>query len=158
MPVLQKDETLTASTEVRASPERVYAVVADVTRIPEWSPETTRAEWLGPDRFRAWNRRRLGRWKTVANVVEAAPGRRFSFVVQAMGGDWTQWTYLVEPGSTAATTRLTETFRMCVPLPLVVVVFEHLFLFVRDRRADLQRNIDASVDRIRAIVEAGADA
>ena len=93
--LLQKDETLSASTEVRASPEQVYAVVSDVTRIPEWSPETMRAEWLAPDRFQAWNRRRLGRWRTVANVVEVEPGRRFSFVVQAMGGDWTQWTYLL---------------------------------------------------------------
>jgi hypothetical protein len=155
---LQKDETLTASTEVQASTDRVYSVVSDVTRIPEWSPETRRAEWLAPDRFRAWNRRRLGRWRTVANVVEAWPGHKFSFVVQAMGGDWTQWTYLIEPGSTAGTTRLTETFRMCVPLPFGVVVFERLFLFVGDRRSDLQANIDLSVDRIRRIVESGVNA
>ncbi|MGO9924633.1 MAG: SRPBCC family protein [Mycobacterium sp.] len=154
MPWLQKDETLTASTEVRASAEQVYAVVSDVTRIPQWSPETRRAEWLAPDRFRAWNRRRLGRWRTVANVVEAEPGRRFSFVVQVLGGDWTQWTYLIEPRSGAGASRLTEVFRMCVPLPFGVVVFEHLFLFIRDRRMDLQANLDMSVNRIRAIVEA----
>ncbi|WP_231117602.1 SRPBCC family protein [Mycobacterium intracellulare] len=124
MPLLQKDETLTASTEVRASAEQVYAVVSDVTRIPEWSPETVRAQWLAPDRFRAWNRRRLGRWRTEAIVVEAVAGQRFSFVVQAMGGDWTQWTYLVEPGSTASTSRLTEVVRMCVPLPWGAVVFD----------------------------------
>jgi hypothetical protein len=158
MSLLQKDETLTASAEVRASADQVYSVVSDVTRIPEWSPETRRAEWVAPDRFRAWNRRRLGRWRTVANVVEAWPGHKFSFVVQAMGGDWTQWTYLIEPGAAAGTTRLTETCRMCVPLPLAVVVFEHLFLFVRDRRTDLQANIQLSVDRIRRIVEAGVAA
>jgi len=152
--LLQKDETLSASTEVRALPERVYAVVSDVTRIPEWSPETVRAEWLAPDRFQAWNRRRLGRWRTVANVVEAEPERSFSFVVQAMGGDWTQWTYLMEPGSAADTTRLTEQMRMCVPLPFGALVFERLFLFVRDRRVDLQTNLQTSVDRIAAIVEA----
>jgi uncharacterized protein YndB with AHSA1/START domain len=152
--LLQKDETLSASTEVRASPEEVYAVVSDITRIPEWSPETMRAEWLAPDRFQARNRRRLGRWSTVANLAEAEPGRRFSFVVQAMGGDWTQWTYLMEPGSTAGTTRLTEEMRMCVPLPFGALVFERLFLFVRDRRVDLQTNLETSVDRIRAIVEA----
>jgi hypothetical protein len=157
MSLLQQDETLTASTEVRASAEQVYAVISDVTRIPEWSPETRRAEWLGPDRFRAWNPRRLGRWRTVANVVEAWPGHKFSFIVQAVGGDWTQWTYLVEPGADPGTTRLTETCRMCVPLPLGVVVFERLFLFVRDRRSDLQANIDLSVDRIRRIVEAGVN-
>jgi len=152
--LLQKDETLSASTEVRALQERVYAVVSDVTRIPEWSPETVRAEWLAPDRFQAWNRRRLGRWRTVANVVEAEPERSFSFVVQAMGGDWTQWTYLMEPGSAADTTRLTEQMRMCVPLPFGALVFERLFLFVRDRRVDLQTNLQTSVDRIAAIVEA----
>jgi hypothetical protein len=155
MSLLQKDETLTASTQVRASADQVYAVVSDVTRIPEWSPETTRVKWLAPDRFRAWNRRRLGRWRTVAKVVAAEPGHKFSFVVQAIGGDWTQWTYLIEPGSTADATRLTETFRMCVPLPLGAVVFERLCLFVWDRRADLQQNLEASVDRIRRLVEAG---
>ncbi|OBH57402.1 hypothetical protein A5682_10385 [Mycobacterium mantenii] len=158
MTLLQQDETLTASTEVRASAEQLYAVVSDVTRIPEWSPETTRAKWLGPNRFQAWNRRRLGRWRTVADVVEAEPGHRFSFIVQAMGGDWTQWTYLIDPGSTIGTTRLTETFRMCVRLPFGAVAFEHLFLFVRDRRGDLQKNLDVSVDRIRGIVEAGVEA
>jgi hypothetical protein len=47
---------------------------------------------------------------------------------------------------------------MCVPLPLGVVLFERLFLFVRDRRADLQKNLEVSVNRIRAIVEAGVNA
>ena len=155
MSLLQKDETLSASTEVRASADEIYAVVSDVTRIPEWSPETVRAEWVAPDRFNAWNRRRLGRWRTVANVVEAVPGQTFSFVVQVMGGDWTQWTYLIEPGSVAGATRLTEECRMCVPLPFAVLAFERLFLFVWDRRPDLQNNIQLSVDRIRAIVEAG---
>jgi Polyketide cyclase / dehydrase and lipid transport len=158
MSLLRQNETLTASAEVRASADEVYAVVSDVTRIPEWSPETRRAEWLAPDRFRAWNRRRLGRWRTVANVVEASPGNKFSFVVQAMGGDWTQWTYRMEPGSAAGATLLTEEMRMCVPLPFGVVVFERLFLFVRDRRADLQENLEVSVNRIRAIVEAGVNA
>ena len=155
MSLLQKDETLSASTEVRASADQIYAVISDVTRIPEWSPETVRAEWVAPDRFNAWNRRRLGRWRTVAKVVEAEPAHKFSFVVQVMGGDWTQWTYLIEPGSTAGATRLTEECRMCVPLPFAVLAFERLFLFVWDRRPDLQNNIQVSVDRIRSIVEAG---
>ena len=156
MALLQKDETVSASTEVQASPDEIYAVVSDVTRIPAWSPETVRVEWLAPDRFRAWNRRRLGRWQTTARVAEADPGRRFSFVVQAMGGDWTRWTYLIEPVDGA--TRLTETCQMCVPLPLGAVIFERFFLFVWDRRTDLRDNIQLSVDRIRGIVEAGVNA
>jgi hypothetical protein len=153
--VLQKDEQLTASTDVRASADQVYAVISDVTRIPEWSPETARAEWTAPDRFDAWNRRRLGRWRTTARVVEAEPGQRFSFIVQVMGRDWTQWTYLIEPGATAGATRLTEKFRMCVPMPFAVLAFERLLLFVWARRTDLQQNLQISVDKIRSIVEAG---
>lgn len=42
---------------VRAATDQGYAVVSGVTRIPEWSPQTTRAEWLAPNRFQAWNRR-----------------------------------------------------------------------------------------------------
>jgi uncharacterized protein YndB with AHSA1/START domain len=154
MPQLQKDDVLTASTEIAASADAVYAVVSDVTRIPQWSPETRRVERLGADRFQAWNRRRLGRWRTEAKIVEAVPGQQFSFVVEAMGGDWTQWTYLIEPGSTEGTTRLTETCRMCVPLPLAVMAFERLFMFVGDRRSDLHGNLATSLDRIRNIVEA----
>jgi hypothetical protein len=75
-----------------------------------------------------------------------------------MGGDWTQWTYRIEPGSAAGTTRLTEVFRMCVPLPFGAVVFERLFLFIWDRRTDLQKNLEVSLDRIRAIIEAGVQA
>ncbi|WAC93058.1 SRPBCC family protein [Mycobacterium sp. Aquia_213] len=158
MTVLHKGETLSASVELRASAEEVYALIANVTRIPEWSPETRRAQWLGPDSFRAWNHRRLGRWRTDANVVDAVVGQRFSFVVQVLGGDWTQWTYLIEPGSAAGTTRLTEMFEMCVELPFSVLLFERLALLVWDRRTDLQRNLEISLDRIRTILEAGVKA
>jgi uncharacterized protein YndB with AHSA1/START domain len=158
MSLLQKDETLSASTEIHASAEQVYAVVSDVTRIPEWSPETKRTELLTPERFQAWNRRRLGRWKTEANITSAEPGREFSFIVQILGGDWTQWTYLIEPGSAPGATRLTETVRMCVALPVGVAAFERLALFVWDRRTDLQHNLEVSLDRIRAIVEVGVPA
>jgi Polyketide cyclase / dehydrase and lipid transport len=156
MRLLQKNEELSASTEVRASADEVYAVISDVLRIPEWSPETVRVERMTASRFQAWNRRRFGRWHTVADVVAEELGRRFSFVVQAMGADWTQWTYVIEPGATAGVIRLTEVFRMCIPMPLGAVFFEYFFLLVPDRRRDLQDNLDRSVDRIRAIVEAGA--
>ncbi|WP_099022970.1 SRPBCC family protein [Mycolicibacterium palauense] len=154
MAVLQKDETIAASALVRASPETVYALVSDVARIPQWSPETVRTERISAERFQAWNRRRLGRWRTEARVVEQEPGRLFSFVVEAMGGDWTQWSFLIEPGPEPGTVRLTEQCRMCVALPLPVRIFEHLFLFVRDRRPDLRANIEASLERIAALAEA----
>ncbi|MFW0785821.1 SRPBCC family protein [Gordonia sp. CPCC 206044] len=154
MPLLRKDDAISASISVRAHPDEIYAIVADITRTPQWSPETVRAEWLTATRFQAWNRRRLGRWRTAAEVVEVHPGRSFSYVVEAMGGEWTRWTYTIEPLSEDET-RLTETCRMCVDLAIPVVLFERLALFVWDRRTDLQENLDASVRRIKAIAESG---
>lgn len=158
MTVLQQDETLTASVVVRATPEAVHAIVSDATRIPEWSPETVRTAWTGPegrrDRFASWNRRRLGLWKTPARVTSLIPGREFAFVVEVPGGkDWTEWTYRTEPGPEAGTTLLTEEFRMCMALPFAARAYEFLFLFVRDRRTDLQANLQTCVGRIRDIAE-----
>jgi hypothetical protein len=149
--VLQKGEILSASVDVDATADRIYSIVSDVTRIPQWSPEVVRVEKLSADSFQAWNRRRLGRWKTAATIVEAIPGRRFSFVVQALGGDWTQWTYALEPH--AGGTRLTQQFRMCVAMPMAVLMFERLALLVMDRRTDLQSNMETSVQRIMAMAE-----
>ena len=35
------------STTIAAPPESVYALVADLSRMGEWSPETTGVTWLG---------------------------------------------------------------------------------------------------------------
>jgi hypothetical protein len=155
--VLAADERLSASVVVNASADAVYGIVSDVTRIREWSPETVRTAWAGPDgtqdRFASWNRRNLAVWKTAARVTSRVPGREFGFIVELPGGqDWTEWTYRVEPGPDG-TCALTEEFRLCMALPLVVRAYELLFLFVRDRRTDLQANLQTCVERIKAIAE-----
>ena len=60
-----------ASVRVAAAPEKVYELVSDVTRMGEWSPETTSAEWIdgatGPAvgaRFKGRNRNGVARWST----------------------------------------------------------------------------------------------
>lgn len=153
--VLLRDETVSASTLVRASPADVFAVVSDVTRAPQWSPETRRCAWTDENRFESWNRRGLGRWRTRARVSAADPDHRFAFVVEVprLGGDWTEWSFDLTPGDCPHTTWLTEEMRMCVDLPRSVVLFERLALGVRDRRADLRVNLEQSVARIAALAE-----
>ena len=43
MQTMDRDEV---SATIAAPPERVYALVADVTRTPEFSPEVTSCSWL----------------------------------------------------------------------------------------------------------------
>jgi hypothetical protein len=85
-----------ASTYIGAPPERVYAVVSDVTRMGEWSPVCTACWWddgAGPE-VGAWftGRNELPErtWETRSKVVAADPGREFAFAVR---GSWARWGY-----------------------------------------------------------------
>ena len=89
----QHTETIT----IAAPPDAVYALVADVTRMGEWSPETVSAEWIegsiGPAvgaRFKG-NNKLKGPWSTKCTVTAADPGREFAFT----NGD-TNWRYRFE--------------------------------------------------------------
>lgn len=99
-------EQVSVALEIGASAEQVWAMVADVTRMGEWSPETVGATWLdgatGPEpgaKFRGTNRNGKKKWDTVATIVEAAPGRVFSFRVAAKGLKVAEWRYTFEPTS-----------------------------------------------------------
>ena len=91
---------------VRAEPEAVYDLVADVSRMGEWSPECYRCEWVGsttgPEvgaRFRGWNRFKGLRWSRLCEVVTADRGREFSFRTVPTGvfRDVTVWTFRLVP-------------------------------------------------------------
>ena len=74
------------SRRISASPETVYGLVADVTRMGDWSPETTSCRWSRKGgglevgaRFRGTNRNRWHRWVTLCRVTAAEPDREFAF-------------------------------------------------------------------------------
>src|ERR1700720_4676374 len=100
-------ETVSVSREIAAAADRLWAMVSDVTRMGEWSPENESATWLGgadgPQpgaKFRGRNRNGKKKWETEATVVEAEPGRRFSFRVTAAGFKVAEWRYAFEPTDT----------------------------------------------------------
>ncbi|MHB1487350.1 MAG: SRPBCC family protein [Acidimicrobiales bacterium] len=85
---------------VAASPKAAYELVSDVTRMGQWSPETTSCRWLdggtGPAvgaRFRGSNRKGWQRWTTTCTVVAADPGTRFTFDVRYGPLPISRWTY-----------------------------------------------------------------
>ncbi|HEX7166251.1 MAG TPA: SRPBCC family protein, partial [Acidimicrobiales bacterium] len=59
------------STTIGAPPDAVHAIVSDVTRMGEWSPECVRCEWkdAARTRFKGYNRRGIRRWSTSSVVV-----------------------------------------------------------------------------------------
>ena len=147
-----------ASLRVEAAPEKVYELVSDVTRMGEWSPETTSAEWLdgatGPEvgaRFKGRNRHGIARWSTTPRVVAADPGREFAFATTWLGKDNTQWTYRFEPDGTG--TRVTESFEMLVDVPWYFTASERWLMGVKDRKADLEAAMAKTLERLKAAVE-----
>jgi len=97
-------EPVSVTTEIAAAPEEVYAMVADLTRMGEWSPENNGATWLGGAtgaapgaRFKATNSAGKKEWSTAGVIVEAVPGRVLSFRVTAVGAKVARWTYRFEP-------------------------------------------------------------
>jgi uncharacterized protein YndB with AHSA1/START domain len=103
-------EHVSVTAEIAAPPEVVYAMVADLTRMGEWSPENTGATWLGGAtgavpgaRFRSKNSAGRKEWSTKGTVVEAVPGRLLSFRVTAVGSKVARWSYRFEPSDGGCT-------------------------------------------------------
>ncbi len=144
-------------TRVSASAQQVYALVSDVTRIPEWSPEVVACEWLdgatGPvagARFRATNRRRWFPWsnRPVVDVAEAP--REFAATRTEPGGGSIRWTYRLTPDGDG--TEVLLRYDVLRPVPLGLHVVLRTLFGVRDLQDDLHANMRTSLERIATIL------
>lgn len=97
------DDEVSVTRQIGAPADAVWAMVADVTRMGEWSPENEGAEWLrGADRghtgarFRGVNRHGKKRWTTVGRVTDSDPGRTFRFRVTSSRFPVADWGYQFE--------------------------------------------------------------
>jgi hypothetical protein len=152
-------ETVSVSREISSSPEQLYTMVADVTRMGEWSPENQGGEWLGGvttaqagARFRATNRVGQRSWKTVAAVVGADLGRRFSFRVSAGPVKVAEWTYTFEATPTGC--RVTESWTDLRPGWFKPVA--RLATGVGDRATHNRSGMEQTLERLAAVAESGS--
>jgi len=95
---------VSVTTEIAAPAEKVWDMVADLTRMHEWSPENEGTTWLKGATgavpgatFKGTNKAGKKEWATKGTIVQAEPGRVLSFQVTAMGMKVALWTYRVEP-------------------------------------------------------------
>jgi hypothetical protein len=108
------EPTISRSVEIAADPDTIWAMVTDLPRMGELSPENIGGHWLdgatGPAvgaRFRGYNRNGTKLWWTRVRVLVCEPGRRFTFDVRTpFGVRVSRWSYEITP--TAAGCRLTE--------------------------------------------------
>jgi hypothetical protein len=144
---------------IDAPPERVYALISDVTRTGEWSPECRRCRWVDGAtgtavgaHFRGYNRYRWLRWSRLNEVQLADPSHEFAFKVLTdwFNRDSSIWRYRLEPRDGG--TLLSESTTVLAWPGIVVRALTSL----ARREDDMTDNIASSLQRVKAIAESEA--
>jgi hypothetical protein len=142
-----------------ATPETVYALVSDVTRTPDFSPEVIRCSWLGGAtgpavgaRFKARNKVQRGPgWNNKPVVTVADPGREFAFTRTEIGGGTMLWQYRFDAED--AGTRVTESYEVVRPMTAFMWFVIERVCGRHDRRSDLRQGMQQTLERVRAVAE-----
>jgi uncharacterized protein YndB with AHSA1/START domain len=142
--------------EIKAPPDELWLMIADVTRMGDWSPETERCVWLGGatgpaegSRFKGQNRQGWRRWSTSNTVTAAEPGRHFRFETRSGVLPIATWDYRVEP--TPGGCRVTETWTD--QRGGLIKTVGRIISGVADRAEHNRANMEATLDRLAAAAE-----
>lgn len=154
------EPTAESSIVVDVPAAELWDIVADVTRIPEWSPVCHRVEWLDPThdavvgaRFRGHNKLNGARWSRDCVITEADPGRVLAFSTMFKGQESTRWRYRLEP--TGASTTVSEAYQV-VLIPPWLRLLRRLPGVVAKSERDTAWNVSTSLERLKAIAEGAA--
>ena len=142
---------------IARSPKDLYDMIADVTRMGDWSPICKACWWdegCGPEVgswFTGRNELPERTWETRSEVVVADPAREFAFVV---GGKLVRWGYTFAP--VEGGTQVTESWEF---LPDGIAMFQEWFGSDAeseiDNRSELARSgIPATLGAIKQAAEA----
>ena len=158
--------TGSASVVINQSPATVFALITDVTRTGEWSPECTGGRWVGGApgdaavgdaaagpavgaKFEGDNALVVGgmtlkKWTTTSEVTDYIPGERFAFLAEG----YTTWRYDLEPVGDG--TRVTESFDFTTASATQRFLYET----VARRPASMVKGMQKTLDRMKAHLEA----
>lgn len=146
-----------ATIHIAADPAAVFAVIADITRMGEWSPECKACRWSGGATgpavgatFEGDNEAgalglTLKRWTTTSEITACEPGTVFEFVTEG----YTTWRY--ELTAADGGTRVTESYEY-EPSPGFQ---SFLYGKVLGRPTAMAKGMQRTLERIKAAVEAG---
>lgn len=133
---------------IDAPAETVWDMVADITRMGEWSPETCRAAWIdgatGPvvgARFRGDNKVGPMKWSTAPTVTAATRGEEFAFDTGR-----TQWRYGFHDGGGGGC-EVVESYETHMNPAL------ELLTRLTRREGGLQRGMQQTLERLKTAAE-----
>ena len=144
---------------VSAPAERVYELVADVTRMPELSPELLECRWLDGvtepvvgARFTARNKVARGpSWGNKPVITALEPGRYISWARSEPFAGTVEWSYRFDPRPDG--TVVTERYEVIRPITrlgwLIITTMSP-----GDRQAQLRDGMEQTLQRLRTAAEA----
>jgi uncharacterized protein YndB with AHSA1/START domain len=152
---MNADRELRAEAHVAATPAEVWAVLGDVRRMAELSPELVRMVALKPGGLRRgqWylgiNRRGYVVWPTRSVVIDVEPERFLAWDTPTSGARWI-WELFPEPAGCLVVHRR--------PVPRRITRLTRLFAGAflggaATHSDDLERDMAVSVARLKAVVE-----
>ena len=142
-----------------APPEKVWALVSDVTRIGEFSPETFEARWTrgstGPEEgaYFKGHVKRNGVGPTYwspCRVTKCVPNEVFEFLVGTEDVAVNNWGYRIEPDGDGSL--VTEYFR----LEPTFYLRAYWFLLGKLRGRTNEKGMRTTLERMKKVVEAEA--
>jgi uncharacterized protein YndB with AHSA1/START domain len=146
---------LQAQVDINAPVSKVWSLVSDFGRMPEWSPQCRLMRALGPVRQGTrtinFNRRNLLFWPTTCTVTEVIPDQKLAFRVNTNN---TIWSYELQPipkGTRVIESRHAENGVKPVSAMAVNALFGGTANFERE----LVDGMNASLAKIKAAAETG---
>lgn len=98
---------VSVSIDINAPADKVWAMVTDLPRMGEWSPENLGGVWADGANgaavgavFNGKNRNGKRTWSTSVKVNVCDAPRNFSFGLMLLGKNWCDWVYEIEPTAT----------------------------------------------------------
>lgn len=146
---------LRAETTIVAGPDQVWAVLTDLSRMPDLSPELVRMIALTPgglkvgQQYLGLNRRKAVIWPTRSVVAALEPGRVLAWDTKSSGARW-----IFELSAEGAGTRVVHRRPVPTKLTLLSKAFAPAFLGGSDGHADeLEAGMAQTLARLKAAVE-----
>jgi uncharacterized protein YndB with AHSA1/START domain len=144
---------LQAHIDINAPVTKVWALVSDLSLMPQWSPQCRLMKAFGPlrqgSRTVNLNRRKFLFWPTTSRITEFIPEKKLAFRVDL---NHTIWSYELEP--TEAGTRLTESRHAETGVTAISnMTVNALFGGVPSFEEELVEGMNTSLARIKAAAE-----
>ena len=139
--------------DINAPVDKVWALISDFRRMPQWSPQCRLMKAFGPlrqgTRTINFNRRNFLYWPTTSTVTELIPEKKLAFRVNTNN---TIWTYELEP--TENGTRVVESRHAENGVkPAANFTVQALFGGVPNFERELIAGMNTSLARIKAAAE-----